>query len=429
MTPQNDAFDRLLARYWDGNLSPAEWETLNHRLESDPEARRWFREVCLHAVAASDAVVPAEAADATASGPAAPTVRKISRRAALGVGVAAGLATGVLLTRQFGELLDPSPVGLLVTWTRGRVTCDGKALEAGNVVPPGSTLSTAGPTSSAVLELPDGSTLCLSADTTVRVPASGGRVVVEQGGVTADLRPSQDDEPSAMVGTSEVGVRAVAAAGVDVSTAGRETELTVQRGQVMVSAGDRGPLAVRDGELFTASADGGSAVRPAPILSDKFVLDFVDRLPEGWRVGRREETPTGPALAPDLWYDPYHAERMWQIRSQQSWVRGLVRVFPDSIVRVRYRADRTADGQVVLVVRRPRSTFKESGCLEWNGRFEACAPDEWRTLTVRAADMLDNHEGPRFAPPWVAFLLIFNTYTEDLGLRVADFRVTRPGPA
>jgi hypothetical protein len=41
--------------------------------------------------------------------------------------------------------------------------------------------------------------------------------------------------------------------------------------------------------------------------------------------------------------------------------------------------------------------------------------------------MLDDSEAPKFAPPWVAFLLIFNTYTEDVGLRVADFRVTRPG--
>jgi hypothetical protein len=106
-----------------------------------------------------------------------------------------------------------------------------------------------------------------------------------------------------------------------------------------------------------------------------------------------------------------------------------VRLFPDSVVHVRYRADRPADGQVVLVCRRPRSTFKDCGCLEWNGRFDACPAGEWRTLTVRAADMLENKEGPQFAPPWVAFLLIFNTYTEDIGLRVAEFRVSRPGTA
>jgi hypothetical protein len=41
--------------------------------------------------------------------------------------------------------------------------------------------------------------------------------------------------------------------------------------------------------------------------------------------------------------------------------------------------------------------------------------------------MLNNKEAPTFSAPWVGFLLIFNTYAEDIGLRVADFRVSRPG--
>ena len=34
---------------------------------------------------------------------------------------------------------------------------------------------------------------------------------------------------------------------------------------------------------------------------------------------------------------------------------------------------------------------------------------------------------PTVEAPWVGFLLIVNTYTADLGLRVAEYRVTRPG--
>jgi hypothetical protein len=37
-----------------------------------------------------------------------------------------------------------------------------------------------------------------------------------------------------------------------------------------------------------------------------------------------------------------------------------------------------------------------------------------------------NKHAPKFDAPWVAFLVIFNTYTADLGLRVAEFGVTRP---
>ena len=70
--------------------------------------------------------------------------------------------------------------------------------------------------------------------------------------------------------------------------------------------------------------------------------------------------------------------------------------------------------------------------LEWNGTFAAAPPGEWRWLEVRAEDMLrpPNRHAPRFGAPWVGFLVILNTYTADLGLKVAEFRVApagRPG--
>jgi len=309
-----------------------------------------------------------------------------------------------------------------------RAGSNGVALVTGALVPPGSGVSTIGPTSSAVIQLSDGSSLCLSADTVVMVTDSG-RLVVHKGGATADLRPSEGENPVVTVGTPQLGLSTIAGADIDLCSGGRETEVTVQRGRVIAADLIGGMTAVRDGEMLTFDDRGGPAVRPTPILPDNYVLDFGDRLPEGWRVGHRESTPTGPVIVPELWFDPYHQADLYQIRSHHQWTRGLVRLFPDSVVSVKYRADRTADGQVALVVRRPRSTFKDCGCLEWSGKYVASPPGEWRTLTVRAADMLNNKETPPFAPPWVAFLSIFNTYTEDIGLRVADFRVTRPGSA
>lgn len=440
MTPSDPALDRLIARYWDGTLTPSEWATLNTRLEGDAHARRWFRDVCAQAAVAGEAPasVPVEESVpvGAAAGPPEPArSRRLSRRAALGfgLGAAAGLAVGGVVARSWVVTAQPPPperVWARLTWTRGEVVAasGGRAepLATGAVVPPGSEVSTVGPTSSAVLELADGSTLCLSADTTVAV-AAGGRVVLEQGGATADLRAPVNGRPVA-VGTPLVELVTGDGADVDLSTGGRATELTVQRGQVAVSDHAGGVVsAVRDGELLTVGANGGRSVRPTPVVPDKFALDIADRLPEGWRVGAREVTPAGPVVVPELWYDPYHSAYLYQIRSHHQWARGLVRLFPDSVVSVTYRADRPAGGQVVLVVRRPRSSFKDSGCLEWNGRFEGCRPGEWRTLTVRAADMLNNREAPAFAPPWVAFLVILNTYSEDIGLRVADLRVTRPG--
>lgn len=441
MNARDPAFDRLLARYWDGTLSPTEWAALNARLESDPDARRWFREVCFQAVAVAEAGQPADAPSPTAD--ATPDARppagrvRMSRRAALGfgVGAAAGLGAG-LVANGFWNPPAPTavppvvpPAGAKVTWTRGQVFCAGSGgppVEAGTVIPTGGGVCTVGPVSSAVLELADGSTLCLSADTTVTVTADGGRVVVDQGGATADLRAASEDRPAVAVGTPLVRLSTTTGADVDLSCGGRQTDVNVQRGRVAACDPNGVRTDLRNGELLTVGAGAAQTVRPAPILPDNFVLDFRERLPEGWRLGTREETPEGPLLVPQFWHDPYFSAKMCQIRSHQNWVRGLVRLFPDSVVTARYRADRTGDGQVSLVVRRPRSTFKDSGCLVWESQFLATPPGEWRTLTARAGELLENKEGPRFAPPWVAFLLIFNTYTEDIGLRVADFRVTRP---
>jgi hypothetical protein len=51
----------------------------------------------------------------------------------------------------------------------------------------------------------------------------------------------------------------------------------------------------------------------------------------------------------------------------------------------------------------------------------------WQGLVVKAADLLANRHTPAFDPPWVAFLVIVNSFEKDLGLEVADLRVTRPG--
>jgi ferric-dicitrate binding protein FerR (iron transport regulator) len=429
MTARDPALDRLLARYWDGTLSPAEADVLNARLESEPSARAWFREVCVQAVVACEAGVSANTC------PAAAAPAGVSRRTAIGfgLGAAAGLGAGVLATALLTHKTSTTValLGAKVTWTRGQVFRtgpNGEAVEAGAVVPSGGGLCTVGPTSSAVLELADGSTLCLSADTTVSVDDAGGRLVVKQGGATADLRPTATDRPPVEVGTALVALTTTSGADVDLCNGGRETEVTVQRGRVMAER-DGVTTHLRNGELLTVAVDDKPTVRPTPILPDNFVLDFSERLPEGWGVGTREETPHGPELVPTPWFDPYHSARMHQIRSHQSWVRGLVRLFPDSVVSFRYRADRSGDGQVVLVARRPKSTFKDCGCLVWEGHFLATPAGDWQTVRVRASELLENKEGPRFAPPWVCFLLIFHSYTEDLGLRVADFRVTRPGSA
>jgi hypothetical protein len=68
-----------------------------------------------------------------------------------------------------------------------------------------------------------------------------------------------------------------------------------------------------------------------------------------------------------------------------------------------------------------------SGVIEVNDAFVASRPGQWQWLEARPRDMLDTKEAPAFGAPWVGFLFIFNTYETDLGLRIADLRVSRGG--
>jgi hypothetical protein len=119
---------------------------------------------------------------------------------------------------------------------------------------------------------------------------------------------------------------------------------------------------------------------------------------------------------------------MYQIRSENPWTRGYFRLVEGSTIHVRYRAKQACPrGQVCFCVRTPQSRCPDTGMVEYNGGFEAVAPGEWKWLRVRAGDMLDNKHTPRFGSPWIAFLVIFNTFEEDIGLEIAELRVTPPG--
>jgi len=110
------------------------------------------------------------------------------------------------------------------------------------------------------------------------------------------------------------------------------------------------------------------------------------------------------------------------------WYQGFARLHADSRFEVQYRVDRPGRGQLVACVRRDDLGLSDTGVIEWNGVYEVGEPGAWKTFRVRAGDMLDNKHAPKFGDPWVAFLMIFNTYKENLGLRVAGFRVIPPGP-
>jgi ferric-dicitrate binding protein FerR (iron transport regulator) len=423
--PPERRFDELFVRYWDDRLTDAELAELSSLLTADPLARDWFRLNSLHAVAAADlrSAVP------TASPPS--SHRAWSRRRViqfLGGGLAATVTAGWFGRRFFA---DPAVRPVLLTAARGGVTvttADGRPLPPSGPLPPDATVTTHDANSSAVLVYPNGSDVLLAGESSVSLPPTGLPLKLTRGSAIAEVVPAKIGERPFAVLTAEALVSAVGNAFVTLTHVGQATEVGVHTGQVAVTAPSGEPIgSVRDGEMFTVRADGHRSKQPLPGPADTYVLDPAQPLPDGWFVGNRDARQNPPVIQPELWYDPYHKAEMFQIRSHHRWARGLFQLHADSEVCVRYRVHTSGRGQVSLVSRTASVKDTATGVLEWNGWYEAGGDDGWRSLKVRAGDMLDNKEAPKFGPPWVTFLMIFNTYGTDLGLEVANFRVSRPG--
>jgi ferric-dicitrate binding protein FerR (iron transport regulator) len=423
MTPSERRFDDLYLRYWDDRLSEAEAAEFAALLRDDPLARDWFRMNNLQAVAVADLPV--------AEPRPVPVRHGWSRRRVLqflGGGVAAGLTAGIL-GRYFFPAESDSVAHL--TESKGGVsvtTSNGRPLPPIGPLPPDAVVETHGTHSTATLVFANGSDVMLAGDSTLAFTRDTRQPRLMRGTAVAEVRPVKFNERPLMFHTAEAVCSAVGAALLTLTHAGRVTEVGVHTGQVAVTEPTGEPIdSVHDGELFTLRADGQRSKQPLFQSEEDYTLDLTQPLPEGWFVGRKFDEPSGPVIRPELWYDPYHQTEMYQIRSHNRWSRGLVNVQPDSVVTVRYRVRTLGRGQVCLVCRTEDLKEAATGVLEWNSRYEPVADNGWNSLTVRAADMLDCKEAPKFGAPWVAFLLIFNTYGSDLGLEVAEFRVSRPG--
>lgn len=443
MTPSGPSDLRLFElfiRYWDLTLSPAELGELERRLSADVDARDAFHLFTLQAVAAAEMPATEPTAEAFPTRPvpsriapelqAAPK-RGWSRRRVLQFGggaVAAGIAA-----ISFGRWIwGDSGSSVRVTAIQGSVTvrnADGLSLPGEGKVPSGATVSAVGLMSTAVLVYPDGSTILLIGDSSVTVHDNGRRLQLHRGTASADMRPRSANASSLVLATPLLTLSAVGGALLTLGQGARAAEVEVQEGKVAVSSPSGEPMAmVREGELLTVSRNGELRRQTAPTTEGTFALDLSQPLPDGWAVGRRIGTPAGFVLRPEPWPDPYYNHTvMHQIRSDHRWSRGFFRLVPDSVIHVRYRAKHPLpDGQMCFCVRTENTHRSDTGMLEYNGGFEATG-DAFRWLHVRAADMLTNKHAPSFHPPFFGFLIIFNTYTEEIGLEVAEFRVSPPG--
>jgi hypothetical protein len=210
------------------------------------------------------------------------------------------------------------------------------------------------------------------------------------------------------------------------------TEVGVQTGRATVNDAAGDPLEIlHPGEYMTVRADGRHRKVPVKPVEPKFSLDLTQPLPDGWAVGKLKPDPrTGSqVLVPEYYFDPYHRAHMYQVRSDHRWYQGFARLLPGSRFRVRFKVEKAGRSQVVACVRKDDLGQSDTGVLECNGAFANARPGVWEEFEARSQSMRDdkgNKHAPNFGPPWVAFLLIVNTYEKDLGLEIASFEVVPP---
>jgi hypothetical protein len=308
-------------------------------------------------------------------------------------------------------------------------TANGTPLPDPSEIPPGGTIRTFGPVSRALLSYPDGTGIAFAGDSMATLDEDGHRLVLHEGSASANFPRRPEGAVPLTLATPEATLDQVRGVLMTLGRVLQGTEVGVQHGLVRVLAPSGEALAeVREGELLTVRADGSRYKRPMPLPPDQFTWDLSRSRPVGWYVGHAELTPEGPYVRPELWFDPYHQSEMFQIRSESQWAPALFRLFPESLIRVRYWVERPGPSQVVICVRTIRAPNPASGVLEVNEAFAQARPRQWQWLEVKAKDMLANRHTPNFGAPWVGFLVIFNTYQVDLGLRISEFEVVPPTP-
>jgi hypothetical protein len=439
ITSSTNELDRLISAYWDGTLSDSDQSTLEAQLATDVSARQWFIQWSQNATQA------AESTEITAAVPPTPipvrqrTGFQIDRRKLLvgfGAGTAFGLAAGSIFAKWWANnpaALAVSSVPVHLLWSQGNVVlrdAEGVTLATNEPLPIGGTVETIGAQSNAMIGFGRGSTICLSAETRLARSERGEVLTLEHGGIAADLYPSNNVDESLTVASSQLNILVSGRAEVSLSQSSGSTDLAVQEGLAMVVTGDQPqPISIAPGELVSVSSTQETTIQPVPLIPDRLRMDFAQPLPQGWAVGESLNRHGRGCVTTQHWLDPYHKTKLHQIRSHHAYTRGMVRIFPDSLIEVDYHAEVTGKLGIVICVRSIPSTRRTSGNLEWSGNVLDSRDRSWKTLKLRGDEFLSHKQPPNVGPPWVAFLLIFNTAEVDLGFHVAQVRVSRPGPA
>jgi ferric-dicitrate binding protein FerR (iron transport regulator) len=416
----DDRLDDLITRHLHGALAPAEVAELSAAVVASEDVRKALADASVLVVGLVGRFPRAEPA---AARPPRPSRRWWAVAAALAGVVLVGLGAWALRP-------GPAPPGYVaeVESHAGEVRVGAAGVGPGTRVESGQTVSTVGMDSGVTLRYPGGARVVLGGDTAVTLTADGParRVQVERGNLSADVEGDR-----MTIATPEAAVEAGHAV-LAVGRGPRQTEVGVTEGTARVTDPSGSPLMdMAGGDYGTVSADGVARKDRLTRPGDDYRWRPDRPLPAGWNLGRLAPGPDGFVFAPDVWDDPHIFRRCWQIRSDARWLTGLFEIHPDTRVRVRYKVDRPGTGQLLVVVGDRPAPRARCNVLLAPVPFEPAPGGGWRTVELAAADwVLEKVPGRPPLPdlPWTVVLVVFNTYEEDIGLRVAEFAATRPRP-
>ena len=441
MTPYrhepNLALDRSICRYWDGSLNESELAEFNRLLIRDPMARAWFAEWADHAAAASVQLghIPMPVPGSSQQPYRKPPMSRRQLLSTFGIGAALGIVGGVFLPRNsyVPEVAAASVEPIRVVRKQGDVVVrdrSGVELPDSRELPAGGSIQTVGESSNATLALSGESTLCLCPETVLVRADHGTKLMLTRGGFIGDFHPPMTDH-SLIVGSSNVSILHTGRTEILLSHSETSSELSVLRGTAaMIAFPTIGPVIATAGEMVTLRSAQAYETQPIPLIPDQCQWQ-LDRPTPGitWPVGLVKYSHGRGCISPVRTKDKHRAADVMQLRSNHAYTRGMVRIFPDSVIECDYRLDRPGSVEMTWCTRAIPSTRRVSGHLNWQGNLPANEPGAWRTLRLLGRDLVNHDNGPTHGAPWVGFLLIFNTGDADLGLCVSRLRVSRPGPA
>ena len=357
----------------------------------------------------------------------------------LGAGVAALIAVVVLVMIWMNH--ESMTTLCQVTDVSGSVvlqTDQGEVrVEKGSPVRVGDLIRAEGLESYVQFAFADGTQMVLTDGAVVQVLHANGqkKVFLYQGLLSADVS-TQSAQIPLIISTPQANAK-VLGTRLSLHADTNSTELGVFTGHVQMTRHSDGEVVdVKTGQQAVAARQGKLVVVPISPTADTWEEDFETGLPDHWRCGQwithgLPDGSSGGVLANALFFGKPRPDNYHCITTYKDWTRGLFRIHADSVLHVTYKLLDPGWFQIMICVRSDQEKQFHVGNYEAHDSTWWNVPaQQWHTVHIplhsfaKSTDPDQTGElSPRIGD--VAYMLFFNSLTQDIGLVIDRLWVTR----